>query len=134
MPVCLSCNVVNTCSSCVNNLVISGSICDCTSPTVLNPNTTTCIACTDFDANCVTCSYTSGTINASSPTNIVCSVPQTGYYVQVDGTTAQCGSYCDACTSPTVCTSCQATFDNTAGTCSCSPSPLFLNNIVPPYC
>ena len=69
MQVCQTCDAGNTCSSCPNNLIISGTICDCpTAQPVLDPSTTTCIACTTFDANCQTCDYDPSGYNPSSPT------------------------------------------------------------------
>jgi len=133
MPVCQTCDSGTTCSSCVNNLIISGTICACSAGQVLEPGTYTCIACTTHDPNCQTCDYNPPGLNTATPTPIVCSVAAIGYFVS-GGVATQCGSYCDYCTSNAVCTGCQATFFNSAGTCICSPSPLFLNNIVPPYC
>ena len=134
MPVCKTCDDSTSCSSCNNNLIISGTVCTCPTSQVLDPSTTTCIACTAFDTNCQTCDYNPSGYNPSSPTPIVCSVAMIGYFVQGNGTTAACGSYCDYCTSNSVCTTCQSTFFNNAGTCECSPLPLFLNNNNPPFC
>ena len=132
MPVCATCTDGSTCSSCKNNLVISGSVCACASPTVLRAADTTCIACSTNDPNCQTCAY-NPVYTPAAPTPIICSIPNTGYFVQPDGSTAACGPYCDICTSFAVCTNCSATFFNNNGTCECV-SPVFLTNTGTLYC
>ena len=133
MPVCSTCSSTTTCSSCVNNLVISGTTCVCSSPTVLDPGTTTCVSCSSLFPDCQTCGY-NPSYSDSSPNPVVCSVANVGYYVTAGGGTAACGDHCNYCSDPSTCTGCQATFINSGGSCICDPLPLFLTNTLPPSC
>ena len=130
LAVCKTCSDGTTCSSCPNNLVISGSICDCVSPLLLNPTNIRCNSCTYFDSNCQTCSY-DPSFDASSPNPVVCSVPSPGYYL-INNVTAPCGSYCSSCIDSSTCTTCEPTFSISSGSCVCSP--LDYTNTNPPTC
>lgn len=132
LPVCKTCTASgSTCTSCVNNLVMSGSTCVCPANTYLNPGTLTCITCTAFDANCLSCGY-NPTYSTSAPNPIKCLTPAIGYFVQANGTTAQCGANCDICSSASVCTTCSSTYTLSGNVCVCLP--LFLTNSAPFYC
>jgi hypothetical protein len=123
LPVCSTCASPTTCSSCASNLLVSGSTCICAAPKLLDPSTLTCISCGTFDPNCLTCAY-SPAYDPAAPTPIVCTVPKIGYFLQANGTTAACGSYCSQCTSSALCTTCQPTFTPSGGLCDCAPLTL----------
>ena len=116
MPVCSTCTTNTSCTTCVNNLVMSGTVCNCSAGLFLNSGTKTCITCTAFDANCLSCGYNPA-YNPASPTPIICVTPAIGFFVQTNGTTAACGANCNVCTSASVCTTCAATYSVSGGVC-----------------
>lgn len=91
----------------------------------------TCQPCSFFDSNCQACTYDPA-FNASSPTNVICSIAKEGYFVESDGSTSPCGEYCSVCLNGTFCTTCFNTFSNQTGVCSCST--LFLAGTSPATC
>ena len=117
MPVCKTCSDSTTCSSCLSNLTFIGSACGCSSSYFLDPVSITCQSCSYFHSSCDVCSY-DPTQDPVSPTNILCSDPSDGFYL-INGSVHACGAYCDACTSNTVCTTCQNTFQLNTTTFEC---------------
>jgi len=94
---CSTCNSTN-CTQCVSSTFTkTGTSCICSSPLFLNPSTTppSCLACSTFQANCVTCSNSTG--------SVLCSTCAAGFFSNAGVCTA-CIPYCTTCTTITDCT------------------------------
>lgn len=96
-PYCSSCVNGTSCTNCTSPFIYTSSNgtcnCDTANSYMLNPTGTTCVLCSDYIPNCVTC-----TISPLACTD--CADP---YYVDASNTCTQCPPGCPSCTVPTVC-------------------------------
>ena len=106
MTTCKTCNSANTCSSCINNMVLSNTSCICSSGQLLDPISLYCKNCYMFFANCQYCDYSPSGLNSSSPTSVVCTLAAIGYYLESNGSVSACEDFCEYCIDSATCTSC----------------------------
>lgn len=122
MPVCRTCSGPSTCLTCRSTATLVSNVCTCPVNTYFDINTRNCLSCLTLQPNCANCIY-NGVYTASAPPPVVCSLANTGFYVNSTGSAVACVAYCTNCdNTPTpICNTCNTnfTFDGVSS-CICT--------------